>query len=307
MKAARIRDYNAAPALAEVETPVPGTNEVLVRIKAAALNPLDVKLQRGYMHQFFPLNFPYTLGTDLAGEIEQVGANVNEWRKGDKVIARVDPTAGGAVAEFAVVPSSYLSKPPATISLEDAAGIPTAAGTAWQGLFEIAKLQRDQNILIHAGAGGVGSFAIQFARQAGARVIATASGEGLEITRRLGADMVIDHRSEDFTKKVSDMDVVLDTIGGETQQRSYGVLRAGGILLTTSAPPDEALAEAHNVSATFIFHTSDGDRLKKMVADIEANAIKVLIDGKTTPSSFDGAFEHQASGRARGKIILAMA
>ena len=116
-----------------------------------------MKLQRGYMHQFFPLNFPYTLGTDLAGEIEQVGANVKEWRKGDKVIARVDPTAGGAVAEFAIVPSSYLSKPPATISLEDAAGIPTAAGTAWQGLFEIAKLPRGQKILINAGAGGVGS------------------------------------------------------------------------------------------------------------------------------------------------------
>lgn len=307
MKAARINDYNATPTIEEVATPKPAADEVLVRVSAASLNPLDVKLQRGYMHQFFPLNFTYTLGTDLAGRVEEVGSNVQGWRIGDKVVARVDPTKGGAFAEAVIVPASYLAPAPSTVPLNEAAGIPTAAGTAWQGLFEIAKLGRGQTILIHAGAGGVGSFAIQFARSVGARVIATASGDGLEIARRLGADVVIDHRSEDFTMKVSDVDVVLDTIGGETQQRSYGVLRAGGILLATSAPPDETLAKAHNVIATFIFHASDGGRLKQMLQAIDANKVKVLVDRKTTLGALDAAFEHQASGRARGKIILNLA
>ncbi|WP_225767715.1 NADP-dependent oxidoreductase [Inquilinus sp. Marseille-Q2685] len=306
MKAARITGYNAVPMLEDIAVPTPGAGEVLVRVTAASINPLDVKLQRGYMHQFFPLVFPYTLGTDLAGEIEQVGPQVEEWRPGDKIVARTDPTAGGAFGEYAVVPAAYLAKPPSTILLDEAAGIPTAAGTAWQGLFETASLTRGQTVLIHAGAGGVGSFAIQFARNAGARVIATASGDGLDIVRRLGAEKGVDYRSRDFAQQVSDVDVVLDTIGGETQQRSYGVLRAGGVLLATSAPPDEALAKAHNVTASFVFHSSEAGRLQRVTEAMDKHGMKVLLDRKTTLRSFDQAFEHQASGRARGKIIVAL-
>ncbi|MDQ0393746.1 NADP-dependent oxidoreductase [Labrys monachus] len=304
MKAIRINGYNATPALEDVEKPAPGPGEVLVRVKAAALNPLDVKLQRGYMDQFFPLQFPYTQGTDLAGEIEQVGPDVQGWAPGDKIVGRTDPTAGGAFAEYAVVPVSHLTKAPSTIAIEDAAGIPTAAGTAWQALFESARLADGQSILIHAGAGGVGSFAIQFARNAGARVFATASGDGVEIARQLGADKVIDYRSEDFTRAVSDVDIVLDTIGGETEQRSYQVLRVGGQLLATALPPDDALAKAHNVSAGFVFHASDAERLRRVVEEIDQRGVKVLLDGKQSLGDFAEAFEHQASGRARGKIIV---
>lgn len=306
MKAVLIHGYDTAPILTEVARPVPGAGEVLVRVRAAALNPLDVKLRRGFMHQFFPLKFPYALGTDIAGEIEEIGRQVEGWRPGDHVIARLDPVAGGGAAQFAVVPSSQLVKAPATLGLEEAAGIPTAAGTAWQALFEIAALRRDQTILIHAGVGGVGSFAIQFARSVGAHVVATASGAGMEIARQLGADRIIDYRDEDFAATVSDLDVVLDTIGGETQQRSFGVLRAGGILIATSEPPDEALAKAHGVVATFVFHSCDAARLQQVVEAIEANRMKVLLDRKVALDGFETAFAHQASGRARGKIILSM-
>jgi NADPH:quinone reductase-like Zn-dependent oxidoreductase len=304
MKAIRLSGYTAIPSLEDVDIPTPRAGEVLVRVKAAALNPLDIKLQRGYMVQFFPLTFPYTLGTDLAGEIVQVGADVQGWAPGDTIVGRTDPTAGGAFADYAVVPVSHLTKAPSTIPLEAAAGIPTAAGTAWQALYEAATVSRGQSVLIHAGAGGVGSFAIQFARNAGARVLATASGTGIEIARGLGADTVIDYRSEDFTRAVSDLDVVLDTIGGETQQRSFKVLRVSGQLLATAMPPDDALAKAHAVSASFVFHASNAERLRRVVGEIDQHGMKVLVDGTQSLGNFAEAFARQASGHARGKIIL---
>lgn len=305
MKAARIHGYNAAPILEDVPTPEIGSTDVLVRVAAASFNPLDVKLQKGFMHDFFPLSFPYTLGTDLAGTIEKVGSDVAGWSQGDEIVARVDPTSGGALAEFAVVPASYLVKAPTSVPIEQAAGIGTAGGTAWQALFEVADLKEGQTILVHAGAGGVGSFAIQFARSAGARVIATASGDGIDIARRIGADQVIDRKAENFADKVSDLDVVLDTIGGETQQNSFGALRAGGILLSITSPPDEALAKAHDVTGTFFPHMSDASRLAKVVECIDAGT-KILVDRTVALDTLEEAFARQASGRARGKILLVL-
>ncbi|NTA40269.1 NADP-dependent oxidoreductase [Agrobacterium salinitolerans] len=307
MKAVRISGYNQAPSLEDVDVPEPGPGEVLVRVRAASLNPLDVKLYLGYMQSFFPLTFPYTLGTDVAGVVEKTGSLVSHWRAGDRVVVESQPTKGGALAEFAVVDSSNLVRLPDSVSFTDAAGLPIAAGTAWQALFDIANLSKGQTVLIHAGAGGVGSFAVQFARQAGARVIATASGAGLEIVRKLGADQVIDYRTQDFESMVSDVDVVLDTIGGETQQKSYGVLRTGGALLATSAPPDEALAKAHKVSGSFVFHQPDATLLSKVVRKVEDGSTKVLVDSYHELSDFKAAFDHQGSGRAKGKIILSIA
>ncbi len=306
MRAVRIHEYGAPLLLEEVQVPDIGPDEVLVRVKAASLNPLDVQLHSGKMHGFFPLAFPGTMGTDLAGTVERAGSLATRWQQGDKVVARLDPTKGGALAEFAVVPASYLAAAPAKVSLEETAGIPTAAGTVWQALFEVANLKHGQTVLVHAGAGGVGSFAIQLARAAGARVIATASGSGVELARQLGADQVIDYRSERFEDMLSDIDVVLDTVRDDTQQRSFGVLRSGGTLVSTTSPPDEALAKAHNVTATFVFHQSDGSRLAKIVERLDAGTLKVLVDRTVPLRDFDGAFEHQASGRARGKIIVAV-
>ena len=306
MEAVRIHEYGGAPAVEEAPVPDPGPEEVLVRVTAAALNPLDVQLRSGKMHGFFPLAFPYTMGTDFAGTVERAGATAGRWRQGDRVVGRADPTKGGALAGFALVPAAYLAAVPTGIPLEEAAGIPTAAGTAWQALFEVAGLERGQTVLVHAGAGGVGSFAIQFARNAGARVIATASGTGIDVARQLGADRVIDYRSERFEDGLLDVDVVLDTVRDDTQQRSFGVLRSGGHLVSATSPPDEALAKAHNVRAAFVFHQSDGHRLEKIIEGLDAGTVRVLMDRKVPLKGFGEAFEHQASGRARGKIVVSI-
>lgn len=303
MKAFRIHVHEAHPVTENVAMPQPGLGEVLVRVAAASLNPLDVKLQRGNMQSFFPLTFPYTLGTDLSGTVEVLGGQVTDWSIGDRIVARTAPTSGGALAEFALVPADQLVRLPEAITLDQAAGIPTAAGTAWQALFEVAHLRQGQTVLIHASAGGVGSFAIQFARQAGACVIATASGRGIAIAERLGADIVIDYRNEDFVSRVRDVDVVLDTVGGETQARSYEVLRAGGFLASTVAPPDEALAKARGVGAAFVFHSSNAARLATVVEKV-AGGVEVLTDRLLPVGDALQAFEHQSTGRARGKIIL---
>ncbi|KKC23798.1 NADP-dependent oxidoreductase [Sphingomonas sp. SRS2] len=306
MKTARISAYKAEPVIADTPVPAIGTGEVLVRVAATGLNPLDTKIQQGFMHDFFPVVFPYTLGTDLAGTIAEVGPDVTGWRVGDRVVARTDPSSGGALAGRAVVPVTHLVRLPAPVSFEQAAGVPTAAGTAWQALFEVAKLRSGQTALIHAGAGGVGSFAIQLARNAGARVIATASGDGVEIARRLGADQVIDYTAQPFEDAVSDVDVVLDTIGGDTEQRSFGVLRRGGYLAATASPPDDALASAHGVNAGFVFHQSDAARLARLLEQVAAGTLSVLVDRVIPLDRSDEAFAHQASGHARGKIIVQM-
>lgn len=306
MKAVRIHSYDAAPTPEDAAVPPCAPEEVLVRVEAAALNPLDVKMQTGSMHDYFPVAFPYTLGTDLAGTVEAVGADVTGWSVGDPVLARTDPPEGGAFGEWAHVPATHLVRRPASLGAEQAAGIPTAACTAYQALFEVAKLEAGQTVLVHGGAGGVGGFAIQLARRAGARVIATASGDGLAIARRLGADRVIDYTAQPFEDGLSDVDVVLDTVGGDTQQRSFAVLRAGGYLAATTAPPDEALAKAHGVSASFVFHSSDAARLVKLVDMVAQGALEVVIDRVEPIDGFNNAFSHQAAGHARGKIIVTM-
>lgn len=296
--------YEQPPVPQDVTLRDPRDGEALVRTAAAALNPLDVKLQRGQADAYFPLNFPSAIGTDLAGTVEKTGSLTSPWRAGDRVMARLDPTNGGAFAQFAIVPEDQLVLVPDGMALNAAAGIPTAAATAWQALVETAKLQPGQTVLVHAGTGGVGSFAIQFAKGLGARVIATASGDGVQIARELGADQVIDYRSEDFARRVSDVDVVLDTIGGETQQRSFDALRTGGKLISVVAPPDEALAAAHKVAVAFVYHASNRQRLSEVARTIRAGNHTVLIDSIFPIGSFAEAFERQASGRARGKIIL---
>lgn len=306
MKAARFHAYGGDVVVENMAPPAIGPDEVLVEVKAAALNPLDVKMHAGWMHEVFPVDLPHTIATDLAGVVVRVGDRVQRFRPGDHVVGRSDPTRGGAMAGAAAMPADHLVPVPAGLPLTDAAGIPTAAGTAWQALVEMAGLSAGQTVLVHAGAGGVGSFAIQFARMAGARVIATASGAGVDIARRLGAGQVLDYRTDDFAAMVSGVDVVLDTIGGETQRRSFGVLRSGGRLLAISEAPDPALAAAHGVEADFVFHRSSGRRLRAVVDAIMTAGLTVPIDRVVALDDLAAALRHQASGRARGKIIIAI-
>jgi NADPH:quinone reductase-like Zn-dependent oxidoreductase len=304
MKAARINAYNAIPVVEDAPVPEIGPDDVLIQVAAASLNPLDTKIQQGAAHDFFPVKFAYTLGTDLAGTIIEVGENVMAWEVGDRVVARTDPPRGGAFGEQALVPATHLARLPEGFSIKQAAGVPTTAGTAWQALFEVSDLQAGQTVLIHAGAGGVGSFALQMALNAGARVIATASGDGLDIVRKLGADQVIDYRAQQFETAVANVDLVLDTIGGETQARSFAVLRRGGRLASTVQPPDETTAKAHEVTANFVFHQSNAARLKHVLGLVASGTLKLLVDRTVPLDAFPEAFAYQISGRARGKIIV---
>jgi NADPH:quinone reductase-like Zn-dependent oxidoreductase len=306
MRAVRLHAYGAVDAvtLDEIAPPEMGDHEVLVRIAAASVNPLDVKLTSGILAEYFPLNFPYVLGSDLAGMVERVGSGVSGWQVGDRVIGRSDPVKGGAFAPSAVLPATHIAPAPANLPLDEAAGLPTAAGTAWQALFETADLRRGQTVLIHAGAGGVGSSAIQLARQAGAKVIATASAGNLALLRDLGADQTIDYQQGDFAAGLHNIDVVLDTLGGEVQRRSFTVLRRGGRLVSVVAPPEAALARQHDVIASFVFHQTERARLNQVASLCEAGKLKPLIDRKMPLDAAGEALAHVAAGHARGKVLL---
>lgn len=314
MKAARIHRYGRIEDVVLDDVPIPpvGLDEVLVQIVAASVNPLDVKLISGSLLAYFPLNMPYSLGTDLSGTVVQSGPLAARFKKGDRVIGRLEPgpgngpqySRGGAFAQFAVVPARHLTSAPSTIDLAESAGLPTAAGTAWQALFEGAYLRPGQTILVHAGTGGVGSFAVQLAKYIGARVIATASNENKQPVHALGADQVVDYRSTDFSSVLNDIDVVFDTVGGETLSKSYRVLKPGGTLVTIAGFPDQEQAQAHNVSALRVGHESDAARLGLIVGLCDSGHLQVLVDRSFPLADARAALAHSASGSAHGKILL---
>ncbi len=303
MKALQYTAYGRSPVVTDVPEPVPGPGEVLVRVAGAALNPLDVKIGAGHVQEYFPIAFPSTVGTDLAGTVERVGSGVTGWSIGDAVITRTDPTAGGAVAQYAVVPAASLVAAPTTIPLDAAAGLATAAATAWQAVTEIAELKSGQKVLVHAGAGGVGSFVIQLARRAGAHVVTTASSAAAEIVRKLGADEIIDYTRVDFWTAVSDVDVVVDSVGGQTEARSLDVLKPGGLLVSLPVPPDFERAAARGLRAEFVFHASDPERLAKVVA-VANEGFDIVVDRTVPLSDAADAFDYLAQGHAKGKVIV---
>lgn len=303
MKAVQISSYGDRPAVVEVDSPRPGPGEVVVRVAGAALNPLDLKVAAGSVHDYFPVELPYTLGTDVSGTIASTGDTRGGWDVGDRVVARLDPRRGGAFAEEVVVPVDQLVAAPRSLPLAHAAGVVTTAATAWQALTEVAGLRAGQTILVQAGAGGVGSFAVQFARALGAYVISTASGRGLQIARELGAHQVVDYTETDVRTVVSAVDVVLDTVGGAVEEDSLDVLAVGGVLVSTPAPPDEERARARGVSARFVFHQSDAERLADVVSRIDQGA-RLVVDGTSPLTEAPAALARLATGRAKGKLIV---
>jgi len=303
VKAIQITHYADTPTLTDIQQPSPGPGEVLIAVAGAATNPLDLKITAGYMHEYFPVQFPYTLGTDVSGTITALGDRVQGWAVGDRVVARLDPSAGGGYAEFAVVPADQLVPAPTSIPLFLASGAATAAATAWQAITEIAKIESGQRVLIHAGAGGVGSFAVQMAHQLHAHVITTASGTGVQIAHDLGADEVLDHTAGPFGAELADVDVVVDTVGGAVEEQSLDVLRPGGLLVAVPMPPDTERAAARGLRAEFVFHASDAQRLATVTAMLDDN-IRVLLDRAQDLQQGPQALEYLAAGHAKGKIIL---
>lgn len=239
--------------------------------------------------------------------VERVGAGVTVFREGDAVVARPDPKRGGGFAEHANVPVSACVLLPTQLTADEGACIPTAGGTAWFALFETAKLKRGESVLIHGGNGGVGTFAIQFAKAAGARVLVTVSAEGVAFAHELGADRVIDYRSEDFAALDEPVDVVLDLIGGDTQVRSFDVLRSGGRLVSTVSVPDKDRANANGVSTSMFALDLSGDRLAQVVNAVVNSQLRVVIDRKVPLAAFADAWAQQQSGHARGKTVLRLA
>jgi NADPH:quinone reductase-like Zn-dependent oxidoreductase len=308
MKAAVIESYRDLPKIKNIPIPSIGQGDVLIRVKAASLNPLDKKLQSGVMHSYFPLNFPYVLGTDIAGVIEKVGESVSEWQVGDRVLVRSDPTQGGAFAEYHVASASVLIRIPDTIQMEVAAGIATTGPTAWQALVEMAGLQigpkaKGSLVVIHGGAGGVGSVAIQLAKLAGVTVITTVADNDIRKVKELGADQVISYQTQDFTQLVSNVDIVIDLVGGEVQSNSFKTLREGGLLISMVSPPSQDLAKSHSVRAEFLFHQSNHERLSKVVETL-TQGLKVVIDQIYSIEDFPLAFSRLNEGKVKGKLVI---
>jgi NADPH:quinone reductase-like Zn-dependent oxidoreductase len=305
MKAVRIHEYGDAAVLKYEEVPIPeiGPDGVLIRVRAAGVNPVDWKIRKGLMKAVRPLQFPAIVGADVAGTVERVGALVTRLKPGNAVVARVE----GAYAEFAAAKTDAVGPAPKSIPLEHAAGLPIAAGTAWTALFDAARLLPGQRVLIHAGAGGVGTFAVQLAKLAGLYVIATSSSANVGIVKSLGADEVIDYRSEDFAAKVKDVDLVLDNVGGDVLKRSYEVVRKGGQLLSIVSPPDEALAKQHGITARFERGNVNGTRLQELAGLIDVGKLQVIVEKEFPLSEAGYAHELSETGHARGKIILNVA
>jgi len=306
MKAVRIHNYGGPEVLQyeDAPSPRPAPGEVLIRVHAAGVNPADWKIREGHLKQFVQHNLPFILGWDVSGMIEEVGLGVSQFQKGDEVFSKPDTSRDGAYAEYIVVRESEVALKPKSLHHVYAAAVPLAGLTAWQALFDIAQVNRGQRVLIHGGSGGVGHFAVQFAKWKGAYVIATASGKNQELLREIGVDQPIDYTSQRFEQAATDVDVVLDTIGGETQERSWDVLREGGLLASVVQPPDAEKARQFGVRGAFVSSQPNGKELAEIGALIDSGNLKVVLDRILPLSEARRAHELSQGGHARGKIVL---
>jgi NADPH:quinone reductase-like Zn-dependent oxidoreductase len=304
MKAIRIHEYGGPDQLRYEDVPEPqaGSGQILVRVHAASVNPVDHKFASGAMRQVMPLNLPWIPGGDFSGVVEAVGAGVTGVKKGDAVFG--DSPAGGAYATLVAASSAMIAPKPKKLSHVEAASVPIAAQTAWQALFEHGHLERGQTVLIHGGSGGVGTFAVQLARWKGARVLTTSSAANVDYLRSLGADQAIDYKSTAFESVAKDVDLVLDLIGGETQRRSFGVLKSGGSLVATSQPPSNEEAAKRKVRAMMMRMQASTKDLSQLAKLLEEGTIKTVVS-KTYPlSQAREAWIDILSGHTRGKIVL---
>lgn len=303
MKAIRVAQYGQAEGLTLQERPalVPGRGEVLISVAGSGVNPIDWKILSGAMKAFIALELPYTPGVEVAGRVAQVGEGVEGFVVGDEVFGFIGITGGYATE--VVASTDRLAHRPARLSALEASGVPAAALTAWQALHEQAQIKAGQTILIHGAAGGVGSMAVQMARIAGATVIATASARNHDYLKALGANQVVDYTQTPFETAVDAVDVVLDLVGGDTQVRSWAVLKAGGVLVSPVSPPDAAQAKAVGATGKHFATRSDGAQLADIAALFEAGTLR--IDVRVLPlSGAEGALRKSWARHTRGKLVL---
>jgi NADPH:quinone reductase-like Zn-dependent oxidoreductase len=309
MKAAVLHEHGGPEVLKYEDTPrpEPKDDEVLVRVIAAGVNPIDAYIRQGMRLKSGSNNGPMIVGYDIAGIVEKTGAKAKTFKAGDAVYAYLPIVRGGGYAEFAIAKEGEMSLKPTNIDFEKAAAVPLAATTAWQALIDTVKLERGQTVLIHGGSGGVGCFAVQIAKARGAKVIATASTANQDLLKQLGVDQPIDYTTTKFEDVVKEVDVVLNTVRGDTLAQSYGVVKKGGIIVSITDEPDAAECARHGIRGSRLIAHPDSKVLEELTKLIEANKITPIVS-QTFPL-MDAAQAHQqiATGHTRGKIVLKVA
>ena len=330
MKAFVLDKYKRGGRLRAAEMPEPELheNEVLVQVHAAGVNLLDAKIRDGEFKSFLPYKLPFVLGHDVAGTVVRVGPRVSKFKPGDEVYSRPDDFRFGTFAEFVAVKEDSLALKPKSLSMEEAASIPLVGLTAWQALVERANLRAGQKVFIQAGSGGVGTFAIQLAKHLGATVATTTSSANVEWVKRLGADIVIDYKKEDFETILRDYDVVLNSQDSKTLEKSLRVLRPGGKLISISGPPTPAFADEiaapwylklvmgvlsrsirkkakhRNVDFSFLFMKANGSQLREITSLIDAGTIRPVVDRVFPFAETNEAMAYVEAGRAKGKVVI---
>jgi NADPH:quinone reductase-like Zn-dependent oxidoreductase len=309
MKAIVVHEYGGLDALKYEDTPrpEPKENQVLVKVIAAGVNPVDGLIRSGKFAKFFGTTLPLVPGYDIAGIVEKTGAKIEKLKKGDAVYAYIGLEEGGGYAEYAVVTEKEAAPKPKAATFVEAAAVPVVALTAWQALFDTAKLSAGQSVLVHGGSGGVGSFAIQFAKLRGAKVFATASTHNQDFLKQLGADVAIDYTTQKFEDVAKDVDVVLESVGKDTLTRSYGVVKKGGILVSLIGPPDKTELDKHGIRGAALGVEPNSSELAEIANLIDQKKIKVTVS-QTYPLAEAAKAEEQAdTGHTRGKIVLKVA
>ncbi|MEE2057069.1 NADP-dependent oxidoreductase [Rhodococcus artemisiae] len=328
MRAFAVTEYNGPLQELDVPEPTVGDRDVLIRVDAAGINQLDEKIRTGEFEQILPYTLPLVLGNDLAGVVIEVGAKVISFKPGDEVYARPDKTRIGTFAERIAVSETDLAPKPTSISMEEAASLPLVALTAWQALVERGNVRPGQKVLIHAGAGGVGSIAIQLAKHLGATVATTASASNADFVRQLGADLVIDYRTQDFEQVLHDYDLVLDSLGGENLEKSLRVLRRGGRAIGISGPPDPAFARENGLNPLlrlaitglsagirrrarklgvryeFLFMRADGDQLRKIGQLVDDGVLRPVVGQLFPFDETPQGLQALSKGGIRGKAVI---
>jgi NADPH:quinone reductase-like Zn-dependent oxidoreductase len=307
MKAVRFHEYGGPEVLKYEDAPKPeaAAGEVLVRVHATSVNPVDWKIRAGHLKGFREYPLPFILGWDVSGVVESVGSGVTQWKAGDEVFGRPDIARPGAYAEYIAVREGEIARKPKGLDHLHAAAISLVGLTAWQALFDVAELKAGQKVLIHAAAGGVGSMAVQFAKLKGLRVAGTASGRNQNLLKELGVDQPMNYETTRFEDVVQDADAVIDTMGGEIRTRSWKALKKGGILVALlGGPPSEDGAKALGVRQTVMWVKPNQAQLTE-IGDLAASGkIRVLIDAVLPLREAAKAHEMSQTERTRGKIVL---
>lgn len=306
MKAVRIHSYGGRDVLCyeDAPRPTPGENEVLIRVIASSVNPFDIAVRSGYLDSYFHYTLPLILGTDVSGVIEEVGSGVTDFAPGAEVYSRAGVIRDGANAEYVAVPATDVALKPKSVDHFHAAALPHVTLTAWQALVEVAQLTQGQTVLIHAAAGGVGHIAVQLSKSLGAKTIGTAS-VNIDRLQEIEVDETIDYSMQAFEDSVQDVDVVLDLVGGDTQQRSWAVMRPGGILVATVQPPSEETAAAHGVRQHFVQTTPPiGRVLTEVAALVDSGQLKPIVSAVLPIRDIQRAHEMIEGKHTHGKIVL---